>query len=396
MIYRGLFLADIHIGVMKYEQTCTEMDYLYSLLANYTAGGKLLDFIIIGGDYFDKQFYSSDEFIALAGKVMVKLLSSTRILRIVYGTASHDSDQYSMFRPLFEEVPSLVDIAGFDVKVIRTVTEEELLPGMKVLYIPEEYIYDKATYYGEFLSKEKEYDYIFGHGQIYELIGKKTHEEVTTKKSDRLRVPVFSSRELSYACNGDVIFGHYHVHCEMNDHVSYVGSLSRWTVDEDESKEDKGFYQLFYDPETRKSTKTFVINEAALVYITMRFGYKDPVFENSENWEPTAQKILKARISRGIDYLRVIFNIPVGYDSAEAFMLFFKEKFKGISGVRVEFSNGYVEKKLTGANERVAELPSEYRVFIDKNVPLEEKISAFLKLKRELEIPAEVIKEAME
>ena len=55
-LYRGLFIADLHIGAMDYETTYDGLMYLRDVLAEYTKD-ELLDFIIIGGDYFDKQLY---------------------------------------------------------------------------------------------------------------------------------------------------------------------------------------------------------------------------------------------------------------------------------------------------------------------------------------------------
>lgn len=385
-MYRGLFLADVHVGAMDYEQTYREYLHMKSLLKEYTKDD-LFDFIIIGGDFFDKQLFTSDPFIDLAQRMMIMFLVSTRVLRVVYGTASHESKQYSLFDPLTNELPKQLDILNFDFKVITTVTEEELLPGLQVLYIPEEYIYDKNSYYEQYLTGDKKYDFIFGHGMIRDAFGNKIKD---AKKEGviRKRAPIFTAGELSQACSGDVIFGHYHVHTEMDGNVSYVGSLSRWIQGEEE---EKGFYMLSYDPSIHKTDKRFIINTEARLYATISFGYADKVFEE-ENWESTAQKILKIRLKKNIYRLRVIFNIPVGYENPEAFILFFRERFKNNENIIIEFSNGYVEKKNKSANERVNELPDEYKVFIDKNVPEEVKISEFLKLKRGVDIPPEEIK----
>ena len=112
--------------------------------------------------------------------------------------------------------------------------------------------------------------------------------------------------------------------------------------------------------------------------------------------EKTAQKILKNRIKYQIDRMRVIFNIPVGYENPEALIKFFTNRFKDEKYIKVEFSNGYVEQK-KNADKTVEdivreEMPPEYRLFIDKNVPEEDKLSLFLKLRRGVEISPEKIK----
>ena len=159
-MYRGLFFADIHIGAMTYDQTCNECMYIKDLLKEYRKDG-ILDFIILGGDFFDKQLYGNDPFIDLALKLMVYMLTSAKVVRVVYGTSSHDSDQYGMFDTLATDVPVAMEGFEYNFRVINTVTEEELLPGLNVLYIPEEYIYNKKDYYDPYLKKEHYYDYIF-------------------------------------------------------------------------------------------------------------------------------------------------------------------------------------------------------------------------------------------
>ena len=390
-MYRGLFLADIHIGAMSYNQTCIEYEFLKSLLKKYTKDS-LLDFIIVGGDFFDKQAYTSDPFIEIAQRFMIQLLVSTKVLRVIYGTASHESKQYSLFGPLAELPKELnhPDIMQFDFKVINTVCEEELLPGLHVLYIPEEYIYDKRDYYNQYLSEKDKYDFIFGHGIIQEAFTGKI-KDTKEKKSVRKKAPIFTAGELSYACGGEVLFGHYHVHSEMEGNVSYVGSLSRWQHGEEESK---GFYQLTIDMDgdIPKIRKDFVINSEALLYVTRSFGYNDEVFKEESNWEDTAKKILKARLQKNIYRLKVIFNIPVGYENPEAFILFFRERFKSESHINVEFSNGYVDKKVKNANERVQELPDDMKFFIDRNIPIAEKLVEYTKMKRNVEIPVDDVR----
>ena len=57
---------------------------------------------------------------------------------------------------------------------------------------------------------------------------------------------------------------------------------------------------------------------------------------------------------------------------------------------------GYSEKKLKAVKERIDALPEEHRLFIDKNVPEEVKISTFLELKRGIHISPEVVKKFLE
>lgn len=390
MKYRGIFIADIHIGALPIDQTQVEIEYLRSLLRAYSKK-ELLDFIIVGGDFFDKQFYSSDLYVGLAQKLMIWLMSSAKIVRCVYGTSSHDSEQYRLFKAMMEEIPDMAGITPFNFKVIHTVSEEELLPGMNVLYIPEEYIYNKNDYYREFFTKKDSYDYIFGHGIVKEVFSRHLPEKKEDTK--RLQAPVFNAGELLGPCkkNGEVIFGHYHVHSE-SDNTAYVGSWSRWMQGEEP---DKGLFYLEF--EDGEHTKEFIVNTTALVYVTISYGYNDQIYEwDSDEWPDEIIVFKKAKLKKNIHKLRVIFNIPVGYDKSEAFIRFFRDALNEYPWINVEFCHGYVEKKTTAAKEKISSLPDEYKLFIDKNVPEEEKLAVLIKMKRGVELDSEVIKKYLE
>lgn len=387
-MYRGLFLADIHIGALSYEQTYKECDYLRKLLRMYREDS-LLDFIILGGDFFDKQLYGNDPYISIALKLMMNILISAKKVRIVYGTSSHDSDQYQIFDTLVSEAPEMLGTKEFDFKIINTVEEEELFPNLKVLYIPEEYIFDQKTYYDPYFSKENEYDYVFGHGMIYEAFEGRV-KEPEKGVSNRRKAPSFRTGDLAKICKGIVYFGHYHIHTEMNeDKVKYVGSFSRWKFGEEE---DKGFFQLFCNLEERIYKDNFVINEKALKYITIAYSYKDSVFKSVEDMHSCVKEILKRIEKVKIDYLKVLFNIPVGYENPEGLIKFFKEAFEKYPFIKLEFSNGYVEHERTRKKTSLKDIPEEFRIILDKNVPEEDKVQLFLKLRREVEMPLETIR----
>ena len=385
---RGLFIADIHIGAMNYTDTYDGIMYIKALLQDLTKEERL-DFIIIGGDFFDKQLYANDLYIKYAQKLMLYFLISAKKIRVVYGTSSHDSDQYGLFDTMTKDFPEIFDDITYDFKVIQEVSDEWLFDDMHVLYVPEEYVFDKDEHYKEFFDTEKRYDYIFGHGVLKEAF---PYIKETKNDHTRRKAPYFNSDELLDLCKGEVIFGHYHVHTEFCDGlVSYSGSIFRWIYGEEE---DKGCFYLEFDPENKKDPyhKDFLINDKALTYISFIYGYKDKVYNSSEDMENTAQDILKKMKKNKYDHLRVIFNIPVGYENPEAFMKFFKERFKDNKNIKLVFSNGYVENERELRNVEFSELSEDSKILLDKNIPKEEKISYFLKIRKGIEMPTEKIK----
>lgn len=375
-MYRGLFMADIHIGSMPYKDTFDAISYIKDMLKAYTKDGPL-DFIIIGGDYFDKQLYANDPFIKLAQKLMIYIIISARVIRIVNGTSSHDCNQYGLFDTLEEDIPLLSKIP-YDFKVITTVSEEELLPGLHVLYVPEEYVFDKEEYYKDYLSEDKHYDYIFGHGVIKEAFPYIKHSKTVEK--NRRRAPEFEAGELFDRVRGHVIFGHYHIHSEYyDDKVSYSGSLFRWKQGEEE---DKGFYYLEASPEEENYYKLFVVNDTANKYITKYYGYNDKIFDPGADLELEAKRVIKLKKNKNIYQLRLVFNIPLAYENPEGFINFWRERFKSDEfrkSIRVEYGNGYTDTKEKRKEELSADLTEDEKIILDKNIPEVDKIAYFLK-----------------
>lgn len=189
MKYNGIIISDIHFGatdILQLKKELTEV-FIYYLL-----NMKKIDFMIIDGDYFDHKIYLNDQVSNFAISFMDKLVSIAKKhkcpIRIVYGTESHEVNQYN----IFDMYENSTDI---DFKLIYTVQEEELLKDMKVLYIPEEYLFSKSEHYAKFLNKEAEYNYIFGHGVISGLMITSNTKEISKKKSTRKKVHSFTTNE---------------------------------------------------------------------------------------------------------------------------------------------------------------------------------------------------------
>ena len=371
-MHKGIFIADVHIGAVSIEETEQQLESYRAILDSIDH----IDFIVIGGDLFDKQLYENDPYIIYAWKFLQITMSHAKKVRIVYGTSSHESMQYT----LFEEI---LKLKKFDVKVIYTVSEEQLYDDVKVLYIPEEYIYDKNEYYKEYLSKEKEYQYVFGHGMIYEAFQGRIKPSKST--NDRRKAPTFSSGELSYCCNGDVLFGHYHVHTELEGNVSYVGSFYRWIQGEEEAK---GLYLLSWNG---KSHKNFIINQSAKKYITQIFDSNDSIFQTTEELETSCQRLLEIQEKEDIEKLKLIYKIPSRYADAERLMKYVKERFRSNKHIQVEFRN--VES--TESKKVMDELEDKdlelFHFITDPDVLEAEKISEFLKIKKDAEMKPETI-----
>lgn len=205
------------------------------------------DMIVIGGDILDAKYHTSSEHITTLLDLMdyiTPMISGThKILRLVYGTQSHDSyPQLQILSPYTRRM---------NFKIIPHV-QEETINNLRFLYLPEEIILDKQEYYQSTLyNPSKQYDYIFGHGCIQEGM------PMVKPPAKKVRhVPIFTTEELRQRCTKFVCFGHYHTHWESRN-VGYVGSLSRFRHGE---KGDKGWYLL------ENHSRTFIPNPYSPTY----------------------------------------------------------------------------------------------------------------------------------
>lgn len=378
----GLVLADLHIGAMPVNQTLKEINFLKSWLH-----GKSFSFIIVAGDYFDRKLYSYEEYIAIANELFITLIDHCDKLRMIQGTKSHDNDQYNIFEQ-FENNSTLLNLikTEVDFKIINTVTEEDLYENLKVLYIPEEYVYDKKEYYKKAFSEEGRYDYVFGHGIIQEAM---TNAVRNMKKSSskRKKAPVFTTAELKRICKGHVYFGHYHIQTNIDNRIFYVGSFSRYKFGEEEPK---GFYEIETDGESYRNT--FIENTSTERYVKISFSYKDKLFEDGTDIYNELMKLKDKKDASGIEKVKFIFNIPDEYPNAEFFINTVNDVFRDRDDIKIEIANGYIVTKRNTNKEEVREVLSTYPYIFEKGNEIEEQISYFIRDKNKKEISPEKVK----
>lgn len=382
MKYRGLVIADVHIGAVKpIERAYKEIkDLFLSYIENH---GEEIDFIIICGDFFNNKRYLNDMISKMAYKVLYELLSLCKKykikLRIVYGTESHECNQYDILESFKED---------FDVRIIRRVTEEALFEDLNVLYLPEEIVSNQEEYYQDYFSNRDQYDYVFGHGIIREVM-KEASLSIENKKNSKRHVPIFKSSELDKITKGEVYFGHYHIHTNIQDKIFYVGSYSRWMFGEEE---EKGFYDILVDTKKEKYSHTFIPNTLCETYKTIRFGYSNKIFKDPTFMEEELNRFDKILEDDFINHIRFEFNIPETAENPEFIINYVKERYKFRKDVKVQITNGYIEKKKQTSKEKIDHLLEKYDMILDKEIPIEDKISYFIHVSYDKDIDTEKTK----
>ena len=385
MEYNGLIISDIHIGAMNIKDIKFELENSFFSYIKSKFEDTKLDFIIFLGDYFDHKLYMNDENSKYSSKFINDLLeiistiNTNCKIRFIYGTESHECDQYDT---IFNNIPS-----RYDLKVIKHVSDELLFPDMRVLYIPEEHIINKYDYYKDYFEN-KSYNYIFGHGVIREVMKQAAVINDNIKDSKRRKVPVFSTAELKNVSDR-TFFGHYHINVENNNGFFYVGSFSRWKFGEDVPK---GFYHISYNPEKDKYKERFIQNDLAKEYKTYTFGYNDNVFTNIEtldkrltNWIQNIQK------SDAYEHVKFRFNIPETCENPESYISYLNERFKYDDHIKVEITHGYIESKKKREKQKIQEGNNKYSILFDKSYPIEDKVSYFISIEYAKELSKEKV-----
>lgn len=356
---RILLLADIHIGCIK------DIPYFYNVMTDIIEKEIVFaktDAVVILGDYFDRLFKVNEEYVSLTINTMSYLVracskNKTKI-RIVYGTESHEMDQYKLFNYHFTS-------KKVDIKLFTTAEEEELFPGVNVLYLPEEYISDKHEFYKDTLYSGKQYKYIFGHGVIEDGMPAAVsfgHSANNTEK----QVPRFKSGELS-AASEVAVFGHYHVHTTMEGNVHYVGSLFRHSFGEEEPKG----YGIITDDQF-----SFVENKEAYIYKTYEFDSTSSVYNNPDDLirEIEAIKNENPELFKGVHYgrIRIIYHPPEDCDIS------FKDTLKSVL-----FNDKIISPLIKEENTRIIEdakdeVEDEYEFVLDNSMKITDKIHTFI------------------
>ena len=369
---RLLLLADIHIGSIK------DSSYVYNVITGIIDKEVCethTDAVIILGDYFDRLFKVNEDYVALAINTMSYLIracakNKTKI-RIVYGTESHDMNQYRLFNYHFTS-PKV------DIKLFNTATEEELFPGVNVLYMPEEYMKDKHEHYKDTLyNDDKHYQFIFGHGMIIEGMPAIISQTRSASNEGEKQVPMFKSKELSMKSDFTA-FGHIHTHVDMEDNVHYIGSLFRKSFGEEE---DKG-YGIWDDGKF-----TFIVNEAAYTYKTYEFQPDSTIYESADDILKEFDKIKmeNQELFNGEKEgkIRVIFHTPENVDPTfhdNLKTIIFNDKL--ITPLIKESSNEII-------NEVKDEISDEYGFILDSSMKITDKIHTFIQKQYEFPITLE-------
>lgn len=385
------FIADIHFGSSDPERLYNELKVNFLNVLK----GKRIDLVVLGGDTFHNVISMNtitSRYVLLFMEKLLKICKKNGIkhIRVIQGTMSHDNNQLNVFK-MYENDPDI------DFKIVLTLTEEDLPEGIRILYVPEEYLLNSnhKNYYDEYLNCKKRYDMILGHGTF-----KESHFAMKNQESEigMSSAPVFDSKYFVSACSGPIYFGHIHKKLTIREHIHYPGSFSRFCHGEEN---DKGWFLSVYDKNTSKYVHEFIVNNLAPKYITKEISLDE--FDNLYELVLTKPSI------QTFDFLKV--RIMIEKEDEEIYLkeASIKELCSGIKNVKIEFidkedKEKELEEKIitevyeSGYTENYTSFDTlmEYLYGESKELKHEEKIQKFISKKYAKNVPIEVIKDVLE
>ena len=262
-------ISDIHLG---HRNTPTE--HIVKNLNKYLTNSKVLeevDMLVMAGDVFDDLVTLGSDcspwIMRWITHTLILCAKHDVVLRVLYGTPSHDRGQSKHFVSQAEKIKDMIG-HDLDLQYVDALSIEWIERfGINVLYVPDELHHDNADTLVDVkdLMAAKgleQVDFAFMHGIFaYQapMIAKETIKH--------------NEKEYLQLVKGVIFSGHDHSHSRF-DRIYSQGSFDRLVHGEEEKK---GFLKAYYRSPEDYEVK-FIENKGAKRYVTV-VSYGDDLEE---------------------------------------------------------------------------------------------------------------------
>ena len=258
---RILSLSDLHLGHYRVPSSVL-VERLMTYVMPYLPE---TDLFCLSGDVFDRSLHLTDtdtrDIISWILDVL-KIANDYNVhVRVLRGTFSHDRDQPSIFKTLYEKY-------GFtnDVKYVDTLSIEYIKDlDIKMLYLPDDLPYSSSEACLETVHQLmtdahwKHVDYAMCHGYFYHVL---------PPNIPSLPKVTFRADQFSFVSRY-VLCGHIHEQSAYG-HILYNGSFDRLAHNEESPK---GFYYI--EDDGKKAHIQFIENKDASTFHTIDVSLYD-------------------------------------------------------------------------------------------------------------------------
>lgn len=362
--------ADLHWGACNLQRFWSELnDGFFDQLPDDG-----VDAIFIAGDLFDMKESFPSETVKYVILFIYRLMSCCQDLFIIEGTRGHDSLQTRTLELIF----SLTEYKE-TIHIYQRASDIDYC-GMKVLFLPEEYVEDASTYYAPYLGEGVEpYDLIIGHGMIDKVWYAREGED-KLKLNHAVQTPVFSLETLLNH-GTRIYFGHVHENKNYQERFTYVGPFTRWEYDKEW---EPGFYCYTFRVQDGSWSDMFYPNKYAPIFHTENLSIR-------QNYSP---EILSEKLGKILDLvpqcdgLRIRVILDRELSTASQMKDYISDMVKPYPNVRLVFK--YLEPDETKEETIVTKEPK-----MIPQTPEDIRIQEFVKKRRGLDISLERICEVI-
>lgn len=378
MNYKFIVLADIHWGAMDSYTTYQNLQLVLEFIRQMKDE---LDFVVIAGDYFDYRLQLNSKTALMSVQWFDELVSTckecgVKKIRMFKGTREHDNDQLEVFRSIYE-----LDDEYF--KLFNTTESEELLPGLRCVYCPDENL-NLTEYHQMYYDKFIPHPNIgFFHGNFDTIL---PDIEFNRIQEHNLSTMIYEYDKFSNLIKGPLISGHWHV---KNDYKSlyYVGSYDRWKFNEEE---DKGFIYGEIDINSNKYFIHRINNPLARQYKTIIVSSDE--YTTPEQFAKLAS-IINEYIKNDSDIkLRISYLLSSTSEEALTNYNIFQRQYATSKQVKLDLKD-LVKREAKKVKKKQVEIEaSKYNYIFDsdlKNIP--EIVHKFILDNKEIDVPSEII-----
>ena len=356
-------IGDIHFGIPETERLYQELGLFIEFIKNNE-----VDVIQINGDYFHRKLSLTESAtiraIEFFNRILEIAVEKKIKIRIIEGTMSHDL----MMPEILEEIASHTDV---DFKFIRT-CDTEIINGIDILYIPEEYPLNAEEFYHPFRFNEdgsyKQYDLIFMHGML-DNTGLSMLENKANSNTEH-SAPFFVCDDwVKNIEHGKCFASHYHARQVSKDNkFIYIGSYTAWSFVQ---VSEKGWGYAVVDSETHNIDYSLPVNTLAPHYVDIKIEDLGLDLEKTSA-DKIVEAINKYKDDHKIDYFK-IFVSTLSIDKLELL----KKTFANNKNINIETKERKMLK--TSNSNTTKELENKYQYILDDKMPIAETVHRYIK-----------------
>lgn len=363
MKYRIVFEADKHWGVTRPED-----QYQSSFIIKKYLAEQPVDLYINLGDFFDTKLLLNSKASIYAVRDFQDKVAICRArgipVRAIKGTRGHDYDQWDIFDRTYKEKEN-------DTICFRTCTSEETLPGLQILYCPEENVNfaDYVDNYYDIITR-KPPQLCALHGNFDKIMPAIAVQMAENDASSTTLV--YHYEDLERTVHGPLIAGHWHTG-ETYRHLSYVGSYDRWSFGE---METKGFMVVEYNTDTETYRQIRVPNILAPVYKT--YEVHTSVYTNTEAYAALIEAVDTNLKADPVMHIRILVKIDAEQANTEQQLSNLKFRYANNKRVHITVINQLKKEKKAAKKEETKRLETSYSYIKDPNMTIQAKIREFI------------------